>query len=486
MDSELQRFQLFTEQIKEINELINSEIHFLSKLEEVLFRIAGFINASSGFLHLEYGNKSFLYSYGLSSSSELQFILRYQQESDVAPLFISLIDSEIHDTLELPIKVHDAELGTLFFVNKETRKGVGDFEPIDHSLIKVTTQQIGIALERLDHILLQKELLELNHSILNSTSSAIVATDAELNILLANEKAEEWFKSTNSERLVNLFDGIPVSSQVRRFIHEVVEKQQAMAAEGLVLSASNPRLLKVFASPIKTRVDEGKDLTGFVFSFDDITEFNRMKDTFTRYVSKDVLEYITSTKGSARLGGTKRSSAIFFSDIRGFTSYSEKNSPEEVVETLNQYFNMMIGCIYEEGGQVDKLVGDEIMAVFYEEKGLPHPSVRAVDAAKIMRERLEMFNQFREEQGLQPLYFGVGINYGDVICGNIGSFDRMDYTVIGDVVNTAARLCSSAGKDEILISESVKQHLQSTAEIQVLKPLSVKGKVEPLQVYSVI
>ncbi len=486
MNIELQRFELFTEQIKEINQLIHSELHFLNKLEDVLFRTAGFVNASSGLLSVEYGNQSYLYSFGLSTEAELELLLRYKDEVDVAPLFSELSGFPIIDKLEQPIFSRSQRYGTLFFLNKESRKGITKFETIDASLITVVAQLIGIALERLDHVLFQKELLDLNDSILNSTSSAIIATDFEMNVLLANEKAEEWFKTPGSEKLVNLFDSIPITSQVRRFLNEVIEKKQALAAEGLVLSASNPRLLKVIANPIQSRMELSKDKSGFVFSFDDITEVNRMKETFTRYVSRDVLELISANKSTARLGGFKRDSAIFFSDIRGFTSFSEKNPPEEVVETLNQYFNAMINCIYEQDGQVDKLVGDEIMAVFNHEAGKEHPAQRAVKAAQEMRTRLELFNQFREEQGLQPLYFGIGINFGAVICGNIGSFDRMDYTVIGDVVNTAARLCSAARRDEILITQQVHEHLNhDETQTEALKPLSVKGKTEPLLVFQV-
>lgn len=473
---------LFTEQIKEINELISADLFFLDKLEEVLFRAAGFVNASSGLVTLHFNKKNYFHSFGFSQD-QIELIHSKPKTILSSDLLKPILGKNLVDSISIPLITQYKTVGELLFVNKESRKGTASFEELDRSLITVVAQQISLALERLNHITLQKDLLNLNQSILNSTSSAIVATDKDLNVLLANEKAQIWFNQTDEK--ANLLDFIPVNSQVRQFIVEFLNKRTPMAAESLVLSATNPRLLKIYASPISTVNQLSNDKSGFIFSFDDVTEFKKLKDTFSRYVSKDVLNHLIYQKGNLRLGGYKRSCAIFFSDIRGFTSYSEKNEPEEVVETLNQYFNVMISCINDEDGEVDKLVGDEIMAVFNEIPDKAHPCIRAVRAALKMRASLELFNQMRTEEALQPLFFGVGINYGEVICGNIGSFDRMDYTVIGDNVNVAARLCSTARQDEILISQSTETYLENQFSLETLKPISVKGKVKPISIFQV-
>ena len=475
---DLIRLELFTEQIKEINSLINADSFFLDKLEEVLFRVAGFINASSGLVKIDFNNEVYFFSYGLDVQSENSFRNKPFEKTTIKTGFVE--DSFI---LTIPIEVHDKVIGALTFNHKESRNGIIAFESIDYSLITVVSQQIGLALERLENIISQKELVDLNHSILNSTSTAIVATDTDLSILLANSKAEELFQFSEMN-LTNLLDSIPSNSQIRQFISDFISKKVPMAAEGLVFSAQNPRLMKTYASTIESLKGNGSE-SGFIFSFEDVTQFKKLKDTFSRYVSKDVLNLILDQKGNSRLGGYKRESTILFSDIRGFTSYSEANEPEEVVDTLNQYFNMMLSCIQQEDGDVDKLVGDEIMAVFNFIEGKDHPCIRAIRASIAMRESLELFNQMRSELELQNLFFGVGINHGNVICGNIGSFDRMDYTVIGDHVNIAARLCSNARQDEILISSTVAKQLPKNILLEELKPLSVKGKSKPLHVYKV-
>lgn len=477
-----QFLRLFTEQIKEINELISADLFFLDKLEEVLFRSAGFVNASSGLVSLHFNKKNYFHSFGFKQD-QIESLQTKAKTKSISESLSQILGEYLVDSISIPLIAQKECVGELVFVNKESRKGTATFEELDRSLITVVAQQISLALERLNHITLQKDLLNLNQSILNSTSSAIVATDKDLNVLLTNEKAQLWFNQTNEK--TNLLDFIPVNSQVRQFIVEFLNKRTPMAAESLVLSATNPRLLKIYASPISTINQLSNDKSGFIFSFDDVTEFKKLKDTFSRYVSKDVLNNLIHQKGNVRLGGYKRSCAIFFSDIRGFTSYSEKNEPEDVVETLNQYFNVMISCINDEDGEVDKLVGDEIMAVFNDIPEKDHPSIRAVRAALKMRTSLELFNEMRIEEQLQPLYFGVGINYGEVICGNIGSFDRMDYTVIGDNVNIAARLCSAARQDEILITQSAESCLESQFTLEELKPISVKGKTKPISIFQV-
>lgn len=216
--------------------------------------------------------------------------------------------------------------------------------------------------------------------------------------------------------------------------------------------------------------------------------FNRMvvsireKLEMQKYVSTSTVRMIeqSMTKSDSEERTTHREVAtLFFSDIRGFTSMSEKLDPQEVVDILNLYLDIQSNIIHEFAGDIDKFVGDEIVAVFTGE-GM---AVRAVDSARMIQTRLKETNDEREKSGANPVHIGIGIHTGEVVMGSIGSHDRMDYTVIGDNVNLTARLCSAAGKGEIIISKEVYSRLDDRKDIKKLEPITVKGKSKPIEVY---
>jgi adenylate cyclase len=175
-------------------------------------------------------------------------------------------------------------------------------------------------------------------------------------------------------------------------------------------------------------------------------------------------------------GGERRTVTVLFSDIRGFTSYAERVAPEIVVEMLNRLLQAQADVVGNFGGDIDKFVGDELMAVF---QGA-NAEARAVLCATRM---VDAVHRARREG--ESLAVGVGISCGDVVYGPIGHEDRMDYTVIGDVVNTGARLCSAAAGDEIIVTETVRAAIGDLQDIafDTAPPLAVKGKREPLRVY---
>jgi adenylate cyclase len=173
--------------------------------------------------------------------------------------------------------------------------------------------------------------------------------------------------------------------------------------------------------------------------------------------------------------GESRDVTVLFSDIRGFTAYSEQVSPESVVEMLNRLLRAQAEVVREFGGDIDKYVGDELLAVF-EGDGAAERAVRCA------RKMIQAVHEVR----VSNLAVGVGISAGDVVYGAVGHEERMDFTVIGDVVNTGARLCSAAAPDEILVTEAVRDAIATTdVELESVEPISVKGKREPLAVYLV-
>jgi len=206
---------------------------------------------------------------------------------------------------------------------------------------------------------------------------------------------------------------------------------------------------------------------------------------FQRYFAPNLALQISQQEGAVQLGGTKRPVVIFFSDIRGFTPLSETMGPDEIATLLTEYFTEMVEIVFEHSGTLDKFMGDAIMALWGAPIAHEDDADRAMNCAVDQLIALEKLNVKWKNEGRPVLGIGIGINFGEVFAGNIGSNRRLEYTVIGDAVNTASRLCSSAGPDEILISESFFQQLKNPPKVEALEPVQVKGKSKRVQVYRV-
>lgn len=236
---------------------------------------------------------------------------------------------------------------------------------------------------------------------------------------------------------------------------------------------------------IKTR-DEVKSLAvAFDAMVEGLKEREKMQNVLNKFHGSKVTEELL--KKEISLGGEKKNVAILFSDIRGFTDFSEGHTSEEVVKMLNEYFEVMVGIINRHGGVVDKFIGDAIMAVW----GIPHETEddckNALRACLDMRVELSELNQSRIERGLVPIKIGVGLHYGEAISGQIGSHERMEFTVIGDTVNTASRI-EGATKGfgvDLLVSSSVLTKLDESFLIQKAGNVEVQGKTEALSLYQV-
>lgn len=206
---------------------------------------------------------------------------------------------------------------------------------------------------------------------------------------------------------------------------------------------------------------------------------------FQRYFAPDLARQIVDQEGEIQLGGAKRRVAILFSDIRGFTSLSERMSPDEIARLLTGYFTEMVEIVFEHGGTLDKFIGDALMALWGAPLAREDDADRAMRAALAMQRRLEQLNREAAGQGRPALGIGIGIDVGEVFAGNIGSERRLEYTVIGDAVNTAARLCAEASPGEVLISEGLYRAVPIPPPVDVLAPLQLKGKTLPVPVYRV-
>jgi len=203
---------------------------------------------------------------------------------------------------------------------------------------------------------------------------------------------------------------------------------------------------------------------------------------FERMVSPAVIQQLDPN--SLALGGKRVGITVLFADIRGFTSYSETQSPEQLVSILNRYLAAGAEAVLDEEGTVDKFLGDAVMAWFNAPIPQPDHTLRAVRAAIKLRERVAQLHAVLPPEA--HLAFGVGIHYGDAILGLIGTEKRLEYTAIGDSVNTTKRLQENAGKNQIVISGLAYERVKDCVNVAPMQPMIVKGKREPIPVYEIL
>jgi adenylate cyclase len=256
---------------------------------------------------------------------------------------------------------------------------------------------------------------------------------------------------------------------------------------GTSLAAFDGGLWVVMAQPILATAVALFAGTAYRYFIED-AEKRKVSRLFGRYVSRDVYTQLMANPELAELGGGRREMSVLFSDLRGFTSITEKGNPEDLVRQLNEYFSRMVEIVFRNGGTVDKFVGDMVMALF----GAPVDDVDhaddAVTAAVEMVRELGELNRRWAAEGRVQLDIGIGVNSGDMIAGNIGSSAIMSYTVIGDNVNLGARL-ESLNKDyktRIIISEATRGRLRKGYELRPLGGVVVKGKTRPVEIFEVI
>jgi class 3 adenylate cyclase len=240
---------------------------------------------------------------------------------------------------------------------------------------------------------------------------------------------------------------------------------------------------------VKTRSkDEIGSLTkAFNEMAESISEKELIKDAFSRYVSRQVADIILNDpdKYISTLRGERKEVTILFADIRGFTTISERYAPEEVVALLNDYLSEMTDVIFEYNGTLDKFLGDGLMAVFGAPIAMKNCTFAAVKAAIDMRTRLGDFNKARAVSGAEAIRVGIGINFGDAVVGNVGSRERMDYTVIGDAVNTAQRIQSYSQEGQIILTEDAFKQVKDYVNGKLLGEYQLKGKALGVNIYEV-
>lgn len=219
---------------------------------------------------------------------------------------------------------------------------------------------------------------------------------------------------------------------------------------------------------------------------DQLRRETMVRSNFERYFAPNVAAEISQQSTSVRPGGERRPVTVLFADIRGFTSLAERLSPEETATLLSDYFSVMVELIFEHGGTLDKFIGDAIMALWGAPIAHADDVDQAVAAARAMQEAVEMLNGRWREAGRPTLSVGIGINHGEAFAGNIGSARRLEYTVLGDAVNIAARLCSIAEGGLILASDAVRAAVRDPSGFEKVEGPALRGKATAVEVYRVM
>jgi class 3 adenylate cyclase len=239
-------------------------------------------------------------------------------------------------------------------------------------------------------------------------------------------------------------------------------------------------LFAIFGSHVQYMLNERKKAT------EKMERAAAQRDRFQRLLSPDLAKMVVSGKLRVEKGGEDRFATVLFVDIRDFAAISENIPASKVLQLLNEYYEIIVEIVFKYGGTVDKFIGDAMMVIWGAPVSHSDDTCRAVKAAHAIQTAMLYFNAKRRLLSEQPIEVGVGINTGKLVAGYVGSSRTMSYSVIGDTVNIAARLCSAAKPKQILISESTAQHLPDSIETKALNPIQAKGKFKPIELFEVI
>ncbi len=377
--------------------------------------------------------------------------------------------------------------GKVIGVTQVLNKKNGVFTQEDESRLKAFTAQIAISLENASLFADVQNMKNYNESMLESMSNGVITLDDEEKIVTCNAAGARILAGSVEEIVGKRADTIFAEKNI--WVIERIRKLEADPKPDITMDAElavEGERRSVNTTILPLRSAEGQRL-GTMVMFEDISSEKRLKSTMSRYVDPAIADQLLA-KGGETMGGQSVTATVLFSDIRGFTTLTETLGPQATVTLLNEYFEMMVDCITREGGMLDKFIGDAIMAEF----GIPirhdDDEDRGLRAAIAMVNMLQDWNIRREADRKPPVDIGIGLNTDLVVSGNIGSKKRMDFTVIGDGVNLAARLEGACKRysAKILVSEFTKARLRGVYRMREVDLVVVKGKTKPVGVYEVL
>ena len=401
----------------------------------------------------------------------------------------SIVSYSLRSILCVPMTAKEKVTGVIYADN---RIRTGLFSEAERNLLMAFANQAAIAIENAQlfesvrrTLAEVTELKNLMDNVFASIVSGVITADIQNNIMLFNEAAEKILGETKEdligtsieERLAMIAE--PIHSQ----IEEAKRNGTHVVGQELVLSLPEKgrKDLVLNISPLK---DADETTQGVAIVLDDLTERKRLegqRKMFERMVSPAVIAQLDPN--AMQLGGRRVSLTTLFCDIRGFTSFSERFDPEELVAILNRYLSAAADAILAYQGTIDKFMGDAVMAWFNAPIPQEDHALRAVKSALAIRDAMHALHaEFPPEMRLSV---GVGINYGDAVLGLVGSEARLEYTAIGDSVNTAKRIQENSKPNQILICKSTYDTVKDAVIAEPATPIIAKGKSEPVEIYEV-
>lgn len=373
--------------------------------------------------------------------------------------------------------------GTVIGVTQVLNKKGGPFTKMDEKRLAAFSAQAAIAIENaklFEDVLDMKNYAE---SMLQSMSNGVMTLTASNRVEKCNKAALKilgFGADIIGKDVVDLFEG--ANAWITDAVGNVIRSGEPdIAVDTEYFRGSETLSVNMTSVPLKSAKQQ---VMGTMLIFEDLSGEKRLKGTLARYMTKEVADRLLES-GDEVLGGRTQEATILFSDIRSFTTLSEELGAEETVSMLNDYFTIMVDILFDHNGILDKYIGDAIMAVF----GTPFPlgddEDSAMYAAVEMMSALREFNVDQAQKGKRTINIGIGVNTNPVVVGNIGSLRRMDYTVIGDGVNLAARLESAckAYRTNVLVSEFTVNKLNHEHLLREVDLITVKGKTKPVTVY---
>jgi len=393
--------------------------------------------------------------------------------------------------------------GKAIGVSQVLNKRGGSFNTEDEKRLAAFTSQISMGIENAKLFDDVQSQMNYSQSILASMHDAVITFDenyvvktcnpAGLRILKLNNESEILEQSASTILSASnqwLLDKIESIKEIEEFLdHELILDGETLSVN-VTLTPLMGKTSTGLGDAKSSKKKADATVIGAMLMIEDISSEKRMKSTMSRYMDPELADQLMASGGSNEeiMGGKQSVGTVLFSDVRSFTTITEELGAQGTVKLLNEYFTIMVDCITDEGGMLDKFIGDAMMCIF----GTPVPHDddpdRAVRAAIRMMTDLKVFNDKRMNEGKRPIDHGMGINTDSIVSGNIGSPKRMDYTVIGDGVNLAARIesaCKQYGA-HILISEFTYKAVKATYRTRQVDYVIVKGKTEPVGVYEVL
>jgi class 3 adenylate cyclase len=409
----------------------------------------------------------------------------------------SVVAYSLRSILCVPMMVRESVTGVIYADN---RIKTGLFGDRDRDLLAALANQAALAIEnarlfervkqQLASITLMKDLMD---NVFASITSGVITTDMEDKVTLFNRAAETILGVSSIQAIEQLYHQIlPFATDLRPWINEVKENHTVFSHElERNLPSRGAIELSVNFAPLMGATGDSNSVSGVAIVVDDLTEKRRLeasqryiKDTFMRYAPPAVVEQLLRDPSQLKLGGIRKPIAIVFCDIRGFTTFSENLAPEALIEVLNCYLSMAADAVLAFDGILDKFIGDAVMGLFNVPLDQAFYTLRAVKAALKMQQDIREYHQHVGAD--RQLNFGVGINAGEAVVGNVGTTKQMNYTAIGDSVNYAKRLQENAKGGQILVGLAAYEQIKDQIEVRELPPLPVKGRSVPERVFEAL